>query len=105
MSTATLESTKAIPRTFARPVKRKLPPEFQDGGSTAGLGSNALGLFSVGLGLAEFLAPDAVADCTGAVGIEPSLVKAYGLREIATGIGLLSSRRPAPWLWGRVAGD
>jgi hypothetical protein len=27
------------------------------------------------------------------------------LREIATGIGFLSSQQPAPWMWGRVGGD
>jgi hypothetical protein len=29
----------------------------------------------------------------------------HGLREIACGVGLLSSRRPTTWLWARVAGD
>jgi len=33
------------------------------------------------------------------------IVRAYGLREIATGIGILSSNQPAPWIWGRVGGD
>ena len=28
-----------------------------------------------------------------------------GQREIATGIGILSSDQPAPWIWGRVGGD
>jgi len=27
------------------------------------------------------------------------------VREIATGIGILSSRDPTPWIWGRVGGD
>ncbi|NLD55766.1 MAG: hypothetical protein GX652_14020, partial [Burkholderiaceae bacterium] len=33
------------------------------------------------------------------------IVRMYGLREIATGVGLLAARDPEPWLWGRVAGD
>jgi hypothetical protein len=33
------------------------------------------------------------------------LVQAYGLREIATGIGILSLDQPAAWIWGRVGGD
>jgi hypothetical protein len=33
------------------------------------------------------------------------LIRAYGLREVATGVGILTSREPAKWLWGRVAGD
>ena len=28
-----------------------------------------------------------------------------GLREIATGVGILTQRRPAGWLWARVGGD
>jgi len=37
-------------------------------------------------------------------GNEP-LVQLYGLREIATGIGILLSKDPTPWVWGRVLGD
>ncbi len=33
------------------------------------------------------------------------LVQAYGAREIATGVGILASKDPTPWIWGRVAGD
>jgi hypothetical protein len=33
------------------------------------------------------------------------LIQAYGLREIATGVGILASKDPTPWIWGRVAGD
>jgi len=36
---------------------------------------------------------------------QDALVRAYGVREIVTGIGLLTASDPAPWLWGRVAGD
>src|SRR5262249_14943113 len=69
-----------------------------------GLGlARALGWFSIGLGMAEALAPDAMADLTGVP--HPRLLQAYGLREIACGIGILSSPRPAGWMWGRVAGD
>jgi len=64
----------------------------------------ALGVFSIGLGLAELMAPRAVARAVGLRGRE-NLVRLYGLREIATGIGLLTGRASAPWMWGRVAGD
>jgi hypothetical protein len=33
------------------------------------------------------------------------LLRVFGLREIATEIGILSQRRPALWLWARVGGD
>jgi hypothetical protein len=33
------------------------------------------------------------------------IMRAYGLREIATGVGILTAKDPTPWVWGRVAGD
>ncbi len=33
------------------------------------------------------------------------LVRGLGVREIASGIGILTRPRPAVWLWSRVAGD
>ena len=32
-------------------------------------------------------------------------VRAYGVREIVNGIGILASDDPTPWVWGRVGGD
>ncbi|HEV7575165.1 MAG TPA: hypothetical protein VGO85_03905 [Caldimonas sp.] len=66
--------------------------------------ARALGWFSIGLGLAELAMPRKVARAAGMPNV-PTLTRAYGLREIGTGIGILTSRDPAPWLWGRVAGD
>src|SRR3954469_11120909 len=66
--------------------------------------ARGLGWFSIGLGLAEVLAPRALTRGLGMEGNE-QLVRAYGLREIATGIGILASDQPAPWIWGRVGGD
>ncbi len=77
-------------------------PRF--GGDLALGTARGLGWFSIGLGLAECLMPGAVARAVGMAGRE-SIVRGYGLREIATGVGLLTSRDPEPWLWGRVAGD
>jgi hypothetical protein len=71
--------------------------------TTLGL-AQGLGWFSIGLGLAELLAPHAVSRSLGLRGQE-KLVASYGAREIATGIGILASRDPTPWIWGRVAGD
>lgn len=66
--------------------------------------ARALGWFSIGLGLAELTMPRALARAAGAPNL-PSLTRFYGLREIGTGIGILTSKDPSPWLWGRVAGD
>jgi uncharacterized membrane protein len=32
-------------------------------------------------------------------------MRSTGVRELATGVGILSQRNPAPWLWSRVVGD
>jgi hypothetical protein len=66
----------------------------------------ALGLawFSIGLGLGELLMPRAVGRAIG-MRDKPRLLRSYGLREIATGVGLMAADNKAPWLWGRVAGD
>lgn len=66
--------------------------------------SNGLGWFSIGLGLTELLAPHLITRYLGMQGRE-TLVRMYGLREIAAGAGLLSAENKAPWLWGRVGGD
>ncbi len=63
-----------------------------------------LGVVSIGLGLAELLAPRAMGRAVG-VGDHPAVMRAVGVREIVTGIGLLSERAPGTWAWARVAGD
>ena len=66
--------------------------------------ARALGWFSIGLGLAELAMPRRLARIAGAPNA-PRLTRVFGLREIGTGIGILTSKDPSPWLWGRVAGD
>jgi hypothetical protein len=34
-----------------------------------------------------------------------NVIRAYGAREIATGLAILTSHNPEPWIWARVAGD
>ena len=63
-----------------------------------------LGWFSIGLGVATLVAPRQLAHALG-VNNERNVLQMVGVREIITGIGILSEDRPAGWLWGRVAGD
>lgn len=65
---------------------------------------NGLGWFSIGLGLAELLAPEKLGKAIG-VSDHHNLLRALGVREIASGVGLLSQQQPAGWVWSRVAGD
>jgi hypothetical protein len=73
-------------------------------GRTARKVARGLGWFSIGLGLAELLAPRVVVRATG-LREQEALLQVYGVRETATGIGLLASSQPRRWMWARVAGD
>ena len=64
----------------------------------------ALGWFSIGLGAVELLAPRALNRAIG-VGDHPVLTRLLGVREIVTGVGLLSERAPGWWALARAAGD
>ncbi len=67
--------------------------------------ARGLGWFSIGLGLAELLAPRGVAKVAGLRG-GTGLIRLFGLREIASGIAIFTQgRRPAGAVWSRVVGD
>jgi hypothetical protein len=72
--------------------------------TTAGKLAYQLGWCSIALGAIELLASRGVARTLGMHG-QDSLIRAYGVREIVKGVGILTSPNPTPWLWGRVAGD
>lgn len=68
--------------------------------------ARGLGWFSIGIGLAEVLAPRGIAKIAGVRGNHTVLIRLFGLREIASGIGIFAQgRRPAAAVWSRVAGD
>jgi uncharacterized membrane protein len=68
--------------------------------------ARGLGWFSIGLGLAEVLAPGGIAKITGVSKKNTGLIRLFGLREIASGIGIFSQgRRPTEAVWSRVVGD
>jgi uncharacterized membrane protein len=66
-----------------------------------------LGWFSIALGVAELAAPYRVARL---IGLPPhernlSVLRAYGAREIGTGMAILAQPRQPTWVWSRVGGD
>jgi hypothetical protein len=65
--------------------------------------ARGLGWFSIGIGLLELLQASRITRTLGMDGQE-SLVRAFGAREIASGILSLSLEKHAG-LWSRVAGD
>jgi uncharacterized membrane protein len=69
--------------------------------------SRGLGLFSLGLGLTELAAPEALAR---AIGVDPdgrtsTALRVLGMREVISGLGVLAQPRRALPLWARVVGD
>jgi hypothetical protein len=83
-----------VPRTALPGRSRSMHDEVARG----------LGYFSIALGVAELSAPGAICRAAGIAGQE-GVVRAYGTREIATGVAILASHDPTPWIWGRVVGD
>jgi len=67
--------------------------------------AKGLGWFSIGLGLAELLAPRAIANISGVSNTRTGLIRLYGLRELASGIAIFTQEKPAAGVWSRVAGD
>jgi uncharacterized membrane protein len=66
--------------------------------------ARGLGWFSIGLGIAQVAAPRALCRLMG-VKANPNLLRLLGMREIVSGVGILTQRQPAGWLKARVAGD
>lgn len=64
----------------------------------------SLGWFSVGLGVTQLLAPKALGRMIG-VGDQSTALRLCGVREIISGVGLLSGRAPATFAASRVVGD
>lgn len=92
-----------LPDAAVNAALEALPRSQSDGGALASF----LGWFSLGLGTAEVAAPGFVARLIGVPDDENNceLVRAAGLRELASGLGILSRDRRAGWVWSRVGGD
>ena len=67
--------------------------------------AKGLGLFSIALGLAEVLMPSQTATLAGLGNKQRSFLPALGLREIASGVGIMKSAKPTAAVWSRVGGD
>jgi uncharacterized membrane protein len=69
--------------------------------------AQALGWFSIALGVAEIAAPSRLARLIGAEDNDATrnTLRAFGAREIAAGAAILAKPHDARWLWSRVGGD
>ncbi|ALA59277.1 SRPBCC family protein [Nitrospira moscoviensis] len=67
--------------------------------------ATGMGWFGIGLGLAELMAPRRVAAMLGVSPEYRTVIRLMGLREIASGIGILAPGKPAAGMWARAGGD
>ena len=79
------------------PRRKRTPPSSEQI-------ARGLGWFSIGIGLAQVLAPRTIARLTG-MPLPRVLTMLCGAREIACGLGILSQHETRPWVQARVAGD
>jgi uncharacterized membrane protein len=96
---------QARPRlSTTRPYQRLANEDRGTGGESL---ADFLGVFSLGLGLAQVLAPETMSKICGIEDAEgnTSVMRALGMREISSGIAILSKQQPEKALWSRVAGD
>jgi uncharacterized membrane protein len=93
------------PRIAAtRPYQRIANEDRGTGGESL---ADFLGVFSIGLGLAEVLAPGVMSKICGIEDTESArpVMRALGAREISHGIAILAKQQPEKAVWSRVAGD
>jgi uncharacterized membrane protein len=103
LGTALAEQTRPQVDTAAR-YQRLANEDRGTGGESL---ADFLGVFSIGLGLAQVLAPEGMSKICGIKDAEGNrqLMRALGAREISHGIAILSRQQPEKALWSRVAGD
>ena len=102
---ATLEADASTRRWTDDGDGSRLATGRENGGSIGA--SKALGWLSIALGIAELAAPRGVARLIGVDDDDGNrrLLQTLGLRELATGIGILAQPDQPGWLWARVGGD
>ncbi len=96
-SSATADRVRPTYRHYAR---RRETPNLD-----AATLARGLGWFSIAIGAVAVIAPRTLGSLTGVGRGTGSLMRSTGIRELANGVGILSQRNPAPWLWSRVVGD
>lgn len=103
----TRRKQSVAPRAAAETSVKDAPVHYQETQRTRKDPlTQSLGWFSVALGAAELIAPRVVAR---AIGIDEeehkTLLRSYGIRELAAGIAILTRPKPTYWMWNRVIGD
>jgi len=98
-------SERARPsRSTTAPYQRIADDDRGTGGESL---ANFLGLFSLGLGLAQMLAPEGMSKICGIEDAEGNrtLMRTLGMREFSSGVAILTKQQPEKAVWSRVVGD
>ncbi|MGQ7793385.1 cyclase dehydrase [Faunimonas sp. B44] len=66
--------------------------------------AEGMGWFSIGLGVMELVAAESLARTLG-MEKHAGLIRAFGAREVATGVAALAGSDPEPAIWARIGGD
>lgn len=107
MATSPTQRLKSTARRLAAVPKAKVPTQVRRAVRTMAdrdTLNRSLGWFSIGLGVTQLLAPKALGRAIG-VGDQSTVMRLCGMREIASGVGLLSGKAPAAFSTSRVIGD
>jgi uncharacterized membrane protein len=96
-------SSQAAPRFH--PAHPRYARRYETPNLDAAALAQGLGWFSIAVGAAAVLAPRTLGSLAGVGRGTGGLMRSTGVRELANGVGILSRRNPAPWLWSRVVGD
>ena len=96
-SSATASQTRLPHRHYPR---RRETPSLD-----SAMLAQGLGWLSVVSGVVALLAPRTAGSAAGLGYHSRSTIRSRGMRQLATGVGILTQNNPAPWLWARTAGD
>jgi hypothetical protein len=67
--------------------------------------STGLGWVSIALGLGEVAMTRTLARAAGLDTKYSTLIRAFGVREISSGLGLLATSKKETFMWSRIVGD
>jgi uncharacterized membrane protein len=88
-----------------QPLEERPAVEFTEREARGVRLAQGLGLFGIGLGIAELIVPRVVKRAIGSRGSGTRAVRAFGARELTSGLAVLGSRDPVRALDARLIGD
>ena len=107
MATSATQRLKSTARRLTAVPRTQIPAQMRRAANAMGdraTLNRSLGWFSIGLGITQLLAPKALGRAIG-VGDQSTIMRMCGMREIVSGVGLLSGAAPAAFSTSRVIGD